>query len=119
MEFKTEIKTADNGASVEVATVLFRGQAFTALGSCVDEERGIIRGYICGIAGAYTLQTFGGTVLAPATLVSTYVNRRVFGGFPVKMYAWRATYNGRVYSGRNSGPMMIVHMRTKAPKVPS
>lgn len=113
LSFKSETHTADNGASVEVATVTFQGRDFVACGSCLDEARGILHAYVGGIPGAYVLQTFGGETLCPLTLVSTYENTRVFGGFPVKMYAWRCTFNGRTYSGRNSGPQMIVRMRRK------
>jgi hypothetical protein len=105
LETRVETKVGPKGEVIEIATVTFEGKDFTAMGSYTDEERGILHAYICGIPGAYTLQTFGGVTLAPAKLVCC------FGGFPVKMYAWRAVFNGRIYSGRNSGPGMLVRMR--------
>lgn len=104
--------TQPNGATVEVATITHEGKEYTAFGAFFDEEHGIIHAYTGGIPGAYKLTSFDGRDIANLTLVSTYMNRNVWGGFPVKMYAWRCTYNGKTYSGRNSGPQMIVRMRT-------
>src|SRR5580698_3943789 len=113
MNSHSQFITIASGAKVETATVSVEGRDYTAGGAVLGEARGLIVAYISGIPGHYNLTTWGGDVLGPATLVSTYYNKNVFGGFPVRMWAWRATVNGRVYSGRNAGPQMLLRMRRK------
>jgi hypothetical protein len=115
--FKSETHTTASGARVEVGTMTFQGRDFSARGSVVDEANGIVCGYPTArvehdaTPGTYVLTTWNGERIAPLRLVRTWQNRNVFGGFPVTMYAWSATINGRVYSGRNSGEGMFVCMR--------
>lgn len=112
--FKSETHTSPNGASVEVGTVTFQGRDFAALGAIVDEANGVVCAYASerkGSPGSYVLTTWEGAEIAPLRLTGTWENRNVFGGFPVKMYAWSATIGGKVYSGRNSGLHMFVRMR--------
>lgn len=123
MEHKSEHLTANNGATVEVATVIFEGREFTNLGSVVDEARGLLVGYPVERKdpapgeSRYVLQTFDGKPIAPVTLVSKWRQRVAFGGFGFDVYAWRAEYNGRTYSGRNAGnfagPNMILRLRAR------
>lgn len=116
---KSETFTADNGARVEVGTVTFQGRDFAALGSVVDEAHGVINAYVSerDAPGSWTrgkryvLTTWNGEEIAPLRLTGSWLNRNVFGGFPVRMFAWSATIDGRVYSGRNTGAGMFVRMR--------
>jgi hypothetical protein len=93
----------------------FEGRDFAALGSVVDEARGIVCAYVTEktVLGLkrYTLTTWEGAEIAPLRLTRTWLNTNVWGGFPVRMYAWSAKIGDRVYSGRNSGPCMFVRMR--------
>lgn len=110
-DFRSETYTADNGARVEVGTFTFEGRDFEALGSVVDEARGIVFGYVHKLtAGGYELRTWSGGTIAPLRLTGAWTNRTCFGGWPIKMRAWACTINGRRYSGRN-GDMDLVRMR--------
>jgi hypothetical protein len=112
---KSEIHVATNGARVEVGTFTFEGRDFAALGSVVDESRGILCAYVTRREdGSHVLTTWGGETLAPVAKTGEWLNRNVWGGFPVRMFAWSAVYQGRTYSGRNSGEGMFVRMRTRA-----
>lgn len=115
---KSETFTADNGARVEVGTVTFQGRDFAALGSVVDEAHGVINAYVSerdapGYVGGkrYVLTTWDGAEIASLRLTGSWLNRNVFGGYPVRMFAWSATIGERVYSGRNTGAGMFVRMR--------
>jgi hypothetical protein len=111
---KSEIHVATNGARVEVGTYTHEGRDFAALGSVVDEARGILCAYVTRREdGSHVLSTWGGETLAPLVKTGTWLNRNTFGGFPVRMFAWRCTYQGRSYSGRNAGDGMLLRMRTK------
>ena len=101
------------GATVEIGVFTHEGREFAALGSVLDETRGMVCAYASGVPGAYTLQTWGGEVIAPLTLVKTWRQSGCFGGFPVRIYAWRAEIKGVTYSGRNAGPQVFLRLRAK------
>lgn len=112
-DYKSETRVADCGARVEVGTVTYEGRDYAALGSVVDEKRGIITCYPhLREDGTYEARMWGGKIVGPMRLV-----RRYRGGFGHKteMYAWSMVYNGRTYSGRNGGmvggPDCLVIMR--------
>ena len=108
---RSEMHVQPDGARVEVGVFVHEGREFSALGSCVDESRGVICAYASGIPGAYKLTTWGGETIAPLTLVRTWKQYGCFGGFPCTIYAWSCTVNGRKYSGRNAGPQIFLRMR--------
>jgi hypothetical protein len=110
LQFRVEHQKAANGADVEVATLIHDGREFTNLGAVIDEAQGYIACYITRREdGRYDLTNFEGKVIAPVKLVSSY-KRWVFGHSRVEMFSWRATYNGKTYSGRNAGPGMLVRL---------
>jgi hypothetical protein len=116
--FRSETRTTDNGARVEVGTVTHEGRDFAALGSMVDEASGLVCAYVTERPDPayrdgkrYVLTTWEGVELAPLRLVRTW-QQQCYGG-RTRIYAWSAVVQGRTYSGRNSGPTMIVRMRTK------
>ena len=100
----------------EVGTFEHEGRSFSAGGAFYDPERGLLMGYPMELSGSslalhrWELRQWDGTVITPLRMV-----RRFRGGFGrTTMYAWSATYDGRVYSGRNAGPGMLLRMRAKA-----
>ena len=107
--FRSETHATDGGASVEVGTVTHDGREFAALGSVVDEASGLVS-YRDG--KRYVLTTWEGVELAPLRLVRTW-EQRGFYGTRTRVYAWSAVVQGRKYSGRNSGPTMVLRMRAK------
>ena len=111
MDFKSETHVAPNGARIEVATVTHEGHEFTNLGSIVDPSSGVIVGYphkvsdgagigTIGRGPQYELRTWEGKTIAPLTRVRSF---RSYGIASTTLTAWRMTYEGRVYSGRNGG----------------
>ena len=112
LEYRSETHTQADGARVESATITHEGRDFTALGSVVDTARGFVVGYVGGSPGAWRLQTWEGTVIAPLTRVRSWTQRGFY-GVRVEIHAWRAVIDGRTYTGRNSGPGMFVRMRAK------
>lgn len=116
-EFRSEIGSAPNGARVEIATITHEGRDFTALGSVVDHARGFVVGYVTRDEhgpnpSTYRLTTWEGTTIAPLRLVNTW-EQYGFYGARVRHFAWRAVIDGRTYSGRNSGPGMLLRMRAR------
>ena len=98
-------------ATVEVGTFAFQGKEFSALGSHIDLEQGLVIGYpICNEEGNYRLTTWGGAEIASLTKTGSWLNRNVFGGFPVRMLSWSGIINGKKYHGRNSGLGMLLRM---------
>jgi hypothetical protein len=112
MNYKSETHTATNGARVEVGTVTFEGRDFSALGSIVDPARGVAVGYVSRdkATGAYTFTTWEGKTIAPLAHRGTWTQRGFY-GVRITIYAWTCTIDGRRYSGRNSGPCMLLRMR--------
>lgn len=99
-------------AKIELATVNFQGKDFTALGSIIDEQAGFVLGYIKQVGRLYQLTTWNGDVITSPKLTGTWLNRNVFGGFPVRMYAWSCVINGKKYHGRNSGVGFLIRLRS-------
>lgn len=116
MKFESKTEVVD-GMLVETGTVIVNGKSFTNLGSCVDEENGRISAYISGTHGSYILQTWDGQKIADISFVkhikmcnSRHPNH--------KLWFWLMKYNGRTWTGRNSGPQMLIRLRAlKAPRV--
>lgn len=100
------IETARNGARVETGTLEFGGQEFSALGSVVDEEAGLLIGYPNGAA----LQTWDGKPVEGVRL-------EIVSSWPVRSwqaprrYAYRVMYKGRAYHGRGFGDGMLLRLR--------
>lgn len=92
----------------EVGRFEHAGEVYEAGGAYYDRERGLLAGYVRDLGeGRYTLIKWDGGTITPLRLVKKYR-----GGFGRgTMYAWSATYDGRVFSGRNGGPAMILRMR--------
>lgn len=93
----------------EIAPFEFQGQTFVAQGSLIDEENGIIRGYVSG--DGKELRAWAGGVICPLKLISSFRCRPFRPGD--RLYCYQAVFNGRTYSGRGSGPMMILHLRAR------
>ena len=95
----------------EVGVFEHEGVKYEARGAFYDREHGTLAGYpvvphkssLPGQGARYELVQFDGTLIVPLHLVKKYQGRT--------MYAWSATYDGRVFSGRNSGPNMFLRMR--------
>lgn len=104
------------GSHHETGIFEHQGRKFSAGGSVIDTRRGLVSGYPKLIAesaerGArYALQSWGGRIIAPLRLTGTFKTPG-FGGFKNKIWAWQTIIEGRVYSGRNSGPGMLLRMR--------
>jgi hypothetical protein len=84
--FRSETITTDNGATVETGIVTVQGRDFAALGSVVDEARGILIAYVSERPDPsmrdgrrYVLTTWEGVELAPLRLVRTW-QQRCYGG---------------------------------------
>lgn len=98
--------TAPNGASLEIATVTLNGQDFTAGGALVDEQAGLIFGYVVRQASGYVLTSWEGKVIMPLTLTG---KARGFHGTRLECFA--GSYNGRRYHGRGLGESMCIKLR--------
>jgi hypothetical protein len=100
-------RTADNGAKVEISTFLFEDKPFTAMGSVVDHENGIVVGYPNG----EKLQTCDGKVIGTCQIVSTFRMTRwsFVGGWYMQCY--RAVVDGKNYYGRGFGDGMLLRLR--------
>jgi len=107
MESHSDFHTADNGARVEVSTVVFQGQPFTALGSVIDHSQGIVVAYPHGT----NLQTFDGKVIGTCRVVSVFKMARwsCMGGWYMACY--RAVIDGKHYYGRGLGDGMLLRLR--------
>ena len=93
----------------EVGTFEHEGRSFSAGGAFYDPARGLLMGYPKMVGDKYVLGKWNGEDITPLKLVSKYK-----GGFGrVTMYSWRAHYDGRTFSGRNSGTNMAITMRAK------
>lgn len=109
--FKSETLTAPNGATIETGTVTLQGRDFSATGAIVDTANGRIDAYASvGAPGVYSLTTWEGVAIAPLRMVRRW-KQWGFGGVRTEIWAWSATIDGTVYSGRNGGPGMHVRMR--------
>jgi hypothetical protein len=106
-----------NGVQVELGTLNFQGKDFTYYGSIIDEKRGIILGYVVEGPDSlewskkYLLTTWEGKTICLLKRTGSWLNYKVFGSFPVKMWAWSAIINGKRYHGCNSGTGMLVKMK--------
>lgn len=109
--FTVEQATGPNGATAEVATMHHEGRSFTALGSIVDEAAGYLVGYVYNRDGRLFLGTFEGAELCPLKLTATYERWSLYHQRTV-MRCYRATYNGRVYTGRH-GDIDLLRMHTR------
>lgn len=107
MESNSEFRTAESGAKVEVATFVFEGKPFTALGSIVDHENGIVVGYPHGTE----LRTCDGKVIGTCQVVSVFKMARwsYIGGWYMSCY--RAVVDGKQYYGRGFGDGMLLRLR--------
>jgi hypothetical protein len=111
LAFASETTVQASGALVEVGTVTYRGRPFAALGSVQDPTAGLILAYVRERApDLYELTTWEGVAIAPLRLVRRW-KQWGFGGVRNEIFAWSAEVFGRTYTGRNSGPVMIVRMR--------
>jgi hypothetical protein len=115
MQTRSEHGTAPNGARVEVGIVEHEGREYSALGSVVDPERGIVVGYVGKITpagyGAHVraLTTWDGKTIGAVWPVSSWPTPRSH--VSSRMYAYRAEVEGVMYQGRGAGEGMIVKLR--------
>lgn len=118
MKYRTETHTTPDGARVETGIVVHEGREFAALGSVVDPARGIIVGYVSdarpdvssGNPTRFVLTTWQGEAIAPLMLVRRWTS---YGVARCTLFAWTCVLGGKRYSGRNSGPGMVVRMRAR------
>lgn len=104
MQSRSERHKQANGAIVERGIFAFEGQEYAALGSVIDEKRGVLVGYpVCGV-----LQTWDGKPIA-ALKITGYAR----GSSGERLTCWACEYNGQRYSGRNSGEHMVLKLRAK------
>lgn len=107
MKARCDVTTAPNGAVVEVGTVELGDREFSALGAVIDEANGIIVGYpALPDNRSYVLQNWCGADIAPLRITGY---ARGFHRTPLT--CWALDYNGRRYSGRNSGTGVVLTMR--------
>jgi hypothetical protein len=110
MKTRAETRTLDSGARIEVGIVEFEGREFSAFGSVVDAERGVVCGYPKRAESGWSLTAWGGATMAKLTHVNAW-RQRGFHGVTNTIHAWRATVDGAVYVGRNSGEHMFLCLR--------
>ena len=103
----TETLTATNGATVEVGTITHEGQEFSALGSVIDEQNGVIVGYPKGDS----LTTWNGQPIEGLRLRITSSWRTPRSFVSDRMFAYSATYKGKRYYGRGAGDGMLLRLR--------
>jgi hypothetical protein len=106
-DFYSEYITTDTGARVEVSTFASQGRSFTALGSVVDHEKGIVTGYPKGDV----LNSWDNKPIGTCRIVSRFRMARwsFAGGW--YMYCYRAVVDGQPYYGRGLGDGMILRLR--------
>jgi len=111
-----------------VATLTFNGKDFTALGSCVDRERGIISAYVGpslerdenGVAHLpgklFQLSSFGGKKIGEVRLVSrSRTIRTAWGSHVIEYYAME--FEGHRWHGKKSGEYQLLRLRRGKPVV--
>lgn len=96
-----------NGERSEVGTFVHEGREFTAGGAYVSDTHAI--GYPTVEAGAGELRAWDGSVLGTCRVTGTSWAPGRYGGS--RLYAYRATINGRDYYGRGSGKGCILKLR--------
>jgi hypothetical protein len=122
---RSEHLTADNGARVEVGTIVApNGREHSAQGSIVDHDHGIVCGYVNArgvvplgrstVGRTWDLTTWDGATIGTVEVVSVWSNPR--GIFSAHVYAFRATIDGKRYHGRGGGPGLFVRLRLSASK---
>ncbi len=88
------------------------GVTYEAGGAFYDAASGTLVGYVRDLGeGRYWLTRWDGGTIAPLRLVSKHRGGFGRGMSRGTIYAWSATYDGRVFSGRNSGTEMLLRMR--------
>lgn len=107
MKSRSETKIADNGASIELATIEHEGKEFTAFGSIIDHARGIVVGYPSMIDGKLCLSTWDGKAITSLHVVSKW---RIHSWQSDAMCAYQATIDGHSYHGRGLNGL-VVYMR--------
>lgn len=114
MKSKSEMVTMVTGAKVEVATITMLGRDYTATGSVIAEDAGVIVGYPYCVGFypfkgfEYELLTWSGDKIG--ALEKTGKARGFHGS---EITCWAMTYGGKRYSGRNAGTGMVLRLRTK------
>ena len=114
MDWRVETHVDENhGATVEVATMMHEGKPYTALGSVIDIQNGIIYGYIKNDpslpSGRFLLTTFESKVLCPIHRLSTWKTPRSW--ISGTMSSWRCEYLGRKWLGRSGGAGLLIRLR--------
>jgi len=122
METRIENVVTDNGAKLEVATVVFEGKEFTNLGACVDLQHGIIHAYVGamldrdekGVAylpgRLFRLSSFAGEKLGEVHLVSK--SRRIrtaWGSHIIEYYSMKA--HGFHWHGKKGDGCDLIRLR--------
>ena len=95
----------------EVGHVELGGRTFSAGGASIDPEASRITVYPKKQNAGYVATTCGGEVVGPISLVSTW-KQHVHGSYhTTTIYSWRMKFHGRTFTGRNSGPEMVLDLR--------
>lgn len=96
--------SADGKAELGILT--HEGHEFSALGSVIDHDAGVVVGYPKG----FDLMTWDGTtVIGRVRVVSSYPMPQSWQGST--MYCYRAVIEGRHYYGRGFGDGMLLRLR--------
>lgn len=114
---ETKIQVVESGsATAEIATLVFEGKGFTALGSTVDVEGGLVSAYMGDVPvdGKYRVSKFGGDLVGYA--VRTSVSRRVYtahGFHRLEYYSMELA--GHRWHGKKSDAYNLIHFRKGKP----
>jgi len=99
------------GGFSEVGTVTHRGQSFGAFGSSYDPVSGTLVGYAKRAPGGqWTLSSWEGQPICPLKHTGSWR-----GGFGREtMHSFSCVYDGRKFTGRNTGEEMLLRMKARA-----
>ena len=92
-------------ARVEVGNFSHEGKSYSALGSAVDHDRGVVVGY----PKNGVLQSWDGKPIGTCRIVSRWKNKR--GIFSSEMCSYRCVVGGRTYVGRGGGDGLLLRLR--------
>jgi len=98
-------------ARVEFASFSCQGIKLTAIGSVVDKDGGFVQGYVS--SDGRTLQEFDGKPICSLREISRFRIPCRNWSKGTEIIAYRATVGGREFSGRGSGPTMLLRLRAR------
>jgi hypothetical protein len=112
METQVETVETTNGATLELATIIYNGNEYTAQGALIDTERGLAVAYVSDDG---TLTDWEGNQIGRYHVISSYKRFAFYG--PYTMECIRATLNAdpsRMYYGRYNTEYQAVTIRRLA-----